>query len=99
LLIDSIISIIFTEAITELCVKSELFSPVREWFFNNKDNKLYNFIHSLLTCGYCFSVWAAALSVLLVIFTNNVVINTFILVIVVHRLSNVFHFIVDRFRG
>ena len=91
-----ILAIIFTEAITELVVKSEIFSPIREYFFNKRKNRFFKFIHDLLDCGYCFSVWAAALSYfLLFVFNNNITIF-FVVSVVLHRLSNVTHFIIDR---
>lgn len=94
--INFVLAVIFTEAVTELVVKSEIFSPIREFFFNRRENRIFKFIHDLLDCGYCFSVWAATLScILLFVFNNNF--TMFLVVsVVLHRLSNVIHFIIDR---
>lgn len=91
-----LIAIIFTEAITELVVKSEFFYPFRKKLFNSKGNKILNFFSNLVDCGYCFSVWAAMLSVFLIFKVDSMFINYFIYGIVLHRLSNIFHFLIDR---
>jgi hypothetical protein len=92
-LLDITLAILFTEAITELVVKSEIFEPIRKFFFNR--NK---FIHSLLECGYCFSVWAAFLALILTLIQQPVA-SLFMLGVVIHRLSNVVHFVIDRVNG
>ena len=99
LIVNFILAIIFAEAITELGVKSELFHPLREWFFNKKSNPFFNFIHNVFDCGYCFSVYAGALSISLLFLCENKITYYFVLCVVVHRLSNLFHFMVDRVRG
>ena len=99
--INFIFAIIVTEAITELLTKSEFFSPVREWFFNRRDKKVFDFIHRLLDCGFCTSVWIG-LFVSLILIKLEIVslyIDWFIVWLVVHRCSNVLHFIIDRARG
>ncbi len=96
--IDVVTAIILTEALTELAVKSELFEPLRKSLFESK-NRVLNFIHQILDCGYCFSVWAATFSSVLVFALDNKIIDFFIICIIVHRLSNLFHFIMDRVRG
>lgn len=93
MIIEVIVGILFTEAITELMVKSEIFEPIRKFFFSR--NK---FIHNLLECGYCFSVWAAFLALLLILLDNPVAFY-FMLGIIMHRISNVVHFIIDRIDG
>lgn len=98
MIIDIIIAIIFTEAVTELCVKSDFFSPFREYLFNHRSNKLFNFLHKLFDCGYCLSVWVGFLSLFLVYFINSWI-SFFIIGIIIHRLSNFFHFVIDRVRG
>ena len=96
-MVEFIIAIIFTEALTELAVKSELFEPVRKKLFKSK-YKVLNFIHRIFDCGYCFSVWAAMIT-LIFFMLDNYIINWFILGIVLHRLSNLFHFLMDKLRG
>lgn len=97
LIINIILLVIFTEAITELVVKSEIFSSIREFFFKS-EFKVFNFIHKILDCGYCFSVWAALFTIALT-YLSNTYVNTFILIIIIHRLSNVFHNLVDKLQG
>ena len=89
-------AVILTEAITEIITKSELFKPIRKFFFKKKENRLCNWIHDLLDCGYCTSVWVAWFVATCIIVVNNIVLNAFFAGIVLHRLSNIFHFIVDR---
>jgi len=100
-IITIVLAIIVTEAITELVVKSEFFSFLREWFFNRRKHKLFNFIHNLLDCGYCFSVWVAFFVSILLIDLSfiNEYIGWFIAWMVIHRLSNLLHFVIDRVRG
>ena len=101
-----ILAIVLTEAITELVVKSELFYPIRRFFFKRKSSFIFNWFHSLMDCGYCFSVWAGwFVSLMYVIFSdgfvlfNNIILNWFFMGVVFHRLSNVLHYLVDVFRN
>jgi len=102
-LIKLLLAIVLTEAITELVVKSEIFMPLRAKIFSlGQDNVFFNWLHSLLDCGYCFSVWVGwAVAILfqgeLPLFTPYV--DWFILGIVIHRFSNLFHNIMDRIHG
>ena len=106
-MINFIMSIILTELLTELVVKSYFFEPVRKFFFTRQEiNLFYNKISYLLECGYCFSVWAAIFSTYLcnLLYNrdglqNSGVLNLLIISLIVHRLSNVWHFIIDRLRG
>lgn len=93
--------IIITEAITELLVKSEFFKPVRAWFFNRRKFLAFKFIHDLLDCGYCTSVWVSFFVTLVLIDLSYIFgyAGWFVAWLVVHRLSNLFHFIIDRARG
>lgn len=94
MIFNIIISLLLTEAITELAVKSEFFHPLRKFLFES-NNKLFNYIHKLFDCGYCFSVWAGMLSIFLVFYLDNFVIDFLVLGLVVHRLSNILHFFID----
>jgi hypothetical protein len=85
-----IIAIIAIEAITNIITKSDLFQPVRAFFF--KKNK---WIHDLLDCGYCTSVWIGIFAAIYLTFFRVTAVEIFVLGIVLHRLSNVFHFMVD----
>jgi len=95
LFITILLFVIVTEAITELVVKSELFEPLRKYCFESK-YWLFNFIHRILDCGYCFSVWAGFFVVILNYVTSYFIVDIFMLGIVVHRLSNVLHFLIDK---
>jgi len=88
--------VIFTEAITEIITKSELFSPIRKFFFDRRQNKLSRFLHDLIDCGYCVSVWIGLFSAYVFIFVDNIIFNLFFIGIVLHRLSNILHYLIDR---
>ena len=92
-------SIVLVESITELLTKSEIFSSVREFFFNRRHNKVLSFTHRLLDCGYCTSVWSGWF-VALIFFRDvgilNVWVDWFFVGLLIHRLSNILHFIIDR---
>jgi len=95
LILQALITIVLIEAITNILSKSVLFGPVREFF--HKHNK---FIHKLLDCPYCTSVWVGIFCVaMLYLYNINVLplpLALFFMGIVFHRLSNVLHFIIDR---
>lgn len=88
-------AIILTEAITQVVTKSELFKPIRKFFFDRRENKFCQYIHDLLDCGYCTSVWVGWLVIILLL-VNNTILNVFLAGIVLHRLSNMLHFLIDR---
>ena len=90
-------AIIATEAITELMTSSAVFEPLRKFFFKRKENKLMDWIHELFDCGYCFSVWAAALCCVL-LFIDHIVVDTFLIFMVLHRASNVLHDIFSKIK-
>lgn len=95
LLIQVLFCIILTELITELVVKSEIFKPIRNLIF-----RLGNWFQKLFSCGYCFSVWAAFGVVLLTQtsypLTGNKVLDLGLMALVVHRLANVLHNVIDK---
>lgn len=96
-----VISVVLTEALTQIITKSLLFLPLRAWFFNRKHNKILEFIHELLDCGYCMSVWVGCFCSILLLNDIKLVfwpIDWFLWGLIVHRLSNFFHFIMDYFR-
>jgi multidrug transporter EmrE-like cation transporter len=98
-----ILAIVLTEAITELVVKSEIFRPLRAKIFNlGGKNKFFSWLHNLLDCGYCFSVWAGWAVAFL--FLNelklfNPYVDWFIVGVLLHRGANLFHNIMDRIHG
>ncbi len=105
LFIEFLLAIVLTEAITEVITKSEFFSPFRARIFSigyTLNNKFFNWLHSLLDCGYCFSVWAGTLIAILFFRDINIIhwgVDWFFVALVLHRLSNLFHNIMDRIHG
>jgi len=87
---------ILIEAITQIVTKSELFEPIRKFFFDRRKNKFFNWMHSLIDCGYCTSVWVGWFVVISFLFFKSMILNVFFIGIVLHRLSNILHFIIDR---
>jgi len=94
-LLDMILAVIATEAITQLLTKSEFsIRFIKKPLFNKRGNKFFGFIHDILDCGYCTSVWAATLP-LIWFLTDNKFLNIIIILLVLHRLSNILHFVID----
>lgn len=95
-----IIAVVLTEALTELVVKSKIFEPLRKFFFDRRDHKLFSFLNELFDCGYCFSVWSGTCVGLLLVDLNLVhfTIDWLIVGILLHRLSNILHNVIDRIR-
>ena len=97
------LAIVLTEAITEVVTKSQFLNPLRAKIFSlGQDNKFFGWLHELLDCGYCFSVWVGAFIAILFFRDVNLVhqsIDWFFVALVLHRLSNMFHNIMDRIHG
>ncbi len=94
-----LIVIISIEATTELLCKSKIFSYIREYFFNRRLKKMFRFINDIFDCPYCMSVWVSFFYLLLFYFyyRYNVLILIFLpIFLVLHRLSNILHFLIDR---
>ena len=87
--------IILTELLTELVIKSQIFKPLRNWI-----KGWGSWFAELFSCGYCFSVWAAFFVVIVgglsVPITEHNLLNTVLTSLVVHRLSNILHNIIDK---
>ena len=97
--ITLILAVIVTEAVSALATESEIFKPLRAWLFKKGvDNKVFYFIHEIFDCAYCFSVWAAFIvSLVLLDFSFiNPYVGWFVAWLVVHRLSNVLHYGIDK---
>lgn len=97
-----LLSVVLTEAVTELLVKSELSSRfIKSKLYKNRENKICEFLHDLLDCGYCTSVWIGTATSIL--FIDYVLIDKsvswLIFGLLTHRLSNLWHFVIDRVRG
>lgn len=84
---DWLLAIIATEALTEIWISSEIAEPLRDKLGQQKGR-----ISILARCGYCVSVWAA-----MIMSIEIFIVRLLIQILVLHRLSNVFHEIVYRF--
>ena len=98
-----VVAIICTEAIVEIITKSSLFDPLRASIFRlGRDNRFFSWLHELIDCGYCFSVWVGLTMALLLLNDLNVVhwgIDWVLIGIVLHRMSNILHNTIDRIHG
>ena len=98
LILKFIMAIILTETITEVLVKSELLLPVRQYLFE-KGKPVLTFLHNILDCGYCTSVWMGWLMALLFLNGLSVLhwsVDWFFLGLVLHRSSNALHNVMDK---
>lgn len=89
IVLNLILTIIIVEAITEIITDSEICRPIREFFFNRKKYIIFKFIHNLLDCGYCTSVWVGWFVAYFTI--SNNFFGWFFTGILIHRLSNILH--------
>jgi hypothetical protein len=100
LIIAVIACIIAIEATTGILVKSDIFKPVRAFFFERRTKKTFKFIHNVLDCSYCTSVWVGLFyATMLALYIVNAlphILALFFMGLVLHRLSNILHFIIDR---
>ncbi len=96
MMIKFLFAIVLVEAITNIITKSIVFSPVREFFFNRRKNKVFDWLHSLFDCSYCMSVWVGLFVYICWFCFNSGIIDVIFMGIVLHRLSNILHFIIDR---
>lgn len=97
--------ILNVEAVTNIISKSELFKPLRASLFNLSNSRgvggrVAGFIHDLIDCPYCTSVWVSLFYVLCVYISVNYhlffyVFLLFCAIISLHRLSNIIHSIID----
>ena len=91
------LSLLLIELFVNLISKSELFYPVRKFVFEKN-----RFLHSLLDCPYCLSVWVSFLIVFLFKLhfdlANNLLLDSVITAFILHRLSNIFHRLLDLFK-
>jgi hypothetical protein len=79
-----LLCIIAAEAITQLVCKAEIFDRIRKWLQSTS-----KFLNDLLSCAYCVSVWIAAFTTVLYYFWGYTYL--FIIMLVIHRLSNIVH--------
>ncbi len=99
LVLQILITLISIEAITNIISKSVLFEPIRKLLFKS-NNRTLKFIHEGIDCPYCTSVWVSLFcTVMLYLDVINLlpqILALFFIGLVLHRLSNVVHFIIDR---
>jgi hypothetical protein len=92
--------IIAIEATVEILVESKFFMSLRAWLSKVSPG----FFGKLFSCGYCMSVWCGALGLIMPgspigMFWDHpsaVFIDAIIRVLVAHRLSNVWHELLQR---
>lgn len=93
-------SIIATEAVIEIIVESKFFMGLRAWL--TKKNP--GFLGKLFSCGYCMSVWFGLLGLVLPgepigLWLDHPIawwLDCVIRIMVLHRLSNVHHELLQR---
>jgi hypothetical protein len=99
LVIEILTTVVLIESITNILTKSDLFRPLREFLFN-RENKILRFTHDIIDCSYCTSVWVSLFCIIMLyLYINNILpqlLALFFMGIVLHRLSNILHFIIDR---
>ena len=85
---------IVTEAITQLIGSSTIFEGIR-----GQLKSINKFMNELMSCKYCLSVWMSFFACIIFFNINLLVWQSlpyyFIVMILVHRLSNVYHLIFD----
>lgn len=98
-----IILSISTEALTELIVSSKLLEPIRHYIKKMTypqsappaDDTLQNIkvtFDYLINCGYCVSVWVAAITSL---YVSQSIYDWIIITLLIHRISNWLHVIYE----
>jgi small basic protein len=93
MILELLVAVVVVEAATELVVGSAIFLPLRSYMGK------WSFTSKLFTCGYCLSVWIAALVAIVVPFmvVENYLINFVIETLLFHRLANFFHELLSRY--
>jgi len=100
MLIKFLLGILFCELITELVIKSEIFESFRGVFTSRKNkNWFYWYIGSILSCGYCFSVYSGIFSALLlkINLMGYGIIGIIFSGLIIHRCSNILHNLIDKY--
>jgi len=91
--------VLLIESITNILVKSELFLPVRKVLFESR-YKIFKFLGRILDCPYCTSVWVSLFCVAMgyLYFINFLpqIMAFFFVGLILHRLSNILHHVIDR---
>ena len=88
-IINAVLMIIAIEAVVEIIVQGDVFIGFRNWLARINPG----FLGKLIGCGYCMSVWASTVFVLVYVllpqYRHIEMIVVYILVF--HRLSNMIH--------
>ena len=93
ILLYFIILPIAVEALTTILIDSSIFYKIREKI-TSKDMPFFS---ELIQCKYCFSFWVTIFIIYIGTF-NIRFLYIFIMILVVHRLSNTYHFLFDIIR-
>ena len=89
------VAVLATEAATNLLTKSEFSSrTIKKFLFRWRHIDTCNFLHELLECGYCTSVWVAIPTAYWYLERINYV-DLIVFALIIHRLSNILHFYID----
>jgi hypothetical protein len=94
--------VLVNEGLVELVSKSVFFSFLRD-FLSQSRFRLFKFFGDVVNCPYCCSVWTAfGLTSVLFLFGSqikifNIAVDFIIVSVLIHRLSNHFHDIADRY--
>jgi hypothetical protein len=92
-----LLAVVCVEAITNILTKSELFLPIRKFLFDRQFSLFCRWLHSLLDCGYCTSVWVGWF--IAIMYLIGLLDNVFFWGLALHRMSNLLHHIIDRVWG
>ncbi len=95
-MLEFIFSVLLTELLTELVIKSQIFKPARDFIKTGG-----SWLDKLFNCGYCFSVWVAFGVVFLFGLSYNLTgwywVDLSVTSLLVHRLSNYLHNFNDKY--
>jgi len=89
------------ESLTSLLLKADILNRPRNFLIERS-----SFLQELLSCGYCFSFWISLFLLSLVYLSRQEIplaitfipfIDFFLNVIIFHRLSNIWHGMIDKY--
>lgn len=88
-------TVLATEAATNLITKSEFsIRTIKKLVFKWRHVWPCGFLHDLLDCGYCTSVWVSIPAAWWYLESFNLV-DGIMFTLIIHRLSNILHFYID----
>jgi hypothetical protein len=90
-----IAAVVAVEAVVEIVISSDLFLTFRAWV--TKVNP--GFLGKLFACGYCLSVWVAAVAAIFIPgqITGDPIPDMVLKWLVLHRVSNAHHELLSRY--